>query len=865
VTEVREAREARLLAIFHRVAELPALERPAAIAAECGGDEALREELVRMFADDEAASELLDGGAGPIAQVVLNDADGALPPSGLFGPYRVLGRLDTEGNVFEAERTGVGGRVAIKVLRDAWVSPRRRQRFIDEQRTLARFNHDAIVRLFDTGTLKDGTPYFVMELVEGLPVTDYCARASSPLAARLQLFREVCAAVQHTHEKAMIHRDLKPANIYVSEDGAIKLLDFGIAKDLEPRTLPVEKTQSTWLMTWQYSAPEQRRGELLGTYTDVYLLGLILYELLTGTRPFPDREKTPPHAAEDLELDGEPEPPSVRARRVPPAGVSAAASAWAELDDMCLQAMHPDPLRRYPTVEKLIADIDHFQRGEPLSARPDSVRYRLRKFVTRHARPLAAAATVFVVIAGLIGFYTVRLARARDASLAAAKRTETVQHFTMSLFDAGDPDAAPASSLRVLTLLERGVQEAGALREAPETQAALYHTLGSVYLQLGDLERAGDLLERALALRRGLDPNHADVAETLIALGLLRLEDNHHADARRLVEDGLAMARGVVPDSHPLVPTGLSALGKVHRELNDYAAARVALDEAVRLLRRDAPGSAALSRALTPLANVHFYAGRMDDSERLNKEALAIDERLRGRQHPNVAHSLLNLAAIQSSRGRHVEAERFDREAVAILTAWYGGEHPETASSMIILTQALVPQGKWDEASNLLRRAIATQTRVYGPDHSRVAFGLNERGLLALRRKDLTEARESFERSLAILRKVYPNGRHFRIAVGMANLGSVFLEQRDYAAAEPLLQQAVALAGETQGPDHLNTGIARAKLGRVLLGQRRFSEANTHLLAARAVLMKRAPASTWLKNVEADLADVEAATVSATK
>ncbi len=284
------------------------------------------------------------------------------------------------GVVYLAERTDLGSLVAIKVLRDAWLSPARRERFASEQRTLAQLNHPSIRRLYDADTLDDGTPWFVMEYVEGIPLTEYCREHRCSIDERLQLFRAVCEAVQYAHQRAVIHRDLKPSNILVKPDGTVRLLDFGIAKQLESLEAPLGKTDQTMtglrLMTPAYAAPEQIRGDGVGIHTDVYSLGVILYELLAGQLPF-DLSKLTPGEAETVIVGREPEKPSAVANettKLPGANsgaTSASKTAWADLDVLCLTAMHKDTQRRYQSVEALTRDIDHYLRGEPLEARPD--------------------------------------------------------------------------------------------------------------------------------------------------------------------------------------------------------------------------------------------------------------------------------------------------------------------------------------------------------------------------------------------------------------------------------------------------------------------------------------------------------------
>src|SRR6202451_682999 len=406
----------RIQTLFHEVADLPAPEQRVFLKAACGDDDVLVADVLALVEEDARGLSLLDRDLAQVAQEMLDEAVPASLPFKEFGPYRIQKALGEGGMgvVYLAERIDLGSLVAIKLLRDAWLSPARRERFAREQRTLAQLNHPSIARLYDADTLDDGTPWFAMEYVEGIPLTDYCAAHACSIQERLQLFRAVCEAVQYAHQHAVIHRDLKPSNILVKPDGTIRLLDFGIAKQLESletlggrdQTRSDQTMTGLRLMTPAYAAPEQVRGERVGIQTDVYSLGVILYELLAGGPPF-DLSKLTPGEAEAVIVGQDPEKPSTIAQRsveTNPGILSVGKSAWADLDVLCLSAMHKDRQRRYQSVESVIRDIDHYLRGEPLEARPDSFHYRLGKFVRRNRRAVSAAALVFTVVVGLVIF-----------------------------------------------------------------------------------------------------------------------------------------------------------------------------------------------------------------------------------------------------------------------------------------------------------------------------------------------------------------------------------------------------------------------------------------------------------------------------
>jgi serine/threonine-protein kinase len=855
------ARWEQVQELFHRAAGLAGAERAAFLRDACRDDVALLAEVTGLLEQDARGGSLLDRDVAQVAHEVLG-ADRPPPlPAEPFGAYhvtRVLGEGGM-GVVYLGERADLGSTAAIKILRDAWLSPARRERFASEQRTLAQLNHPSIARLFDADTLPDGTPWFVMEYVQGATLTAHCAARRAPVRERLRLFREVCEAVQHAHRHLVIHRDLKPSNILVTPEGAVKLLDFGIARQLEAVDRPPDVTRTGLrLMTPAYAAPEQLRNGRVGIHTDIYSLGVVLYELLAGRLPFDLANRTPGEA-EALIVEQAPERPSVAARgNVAGAATGARVSsvpdrAWADLDVLCLTAMHKDPQRRYRTVEALIRDVDHFLRSEPLEARPDSLRYRTDKFIRRNWRPVAAAAAAAAVVVSLVVFYTVRLTSARNDALTEADRALRIERFMLSLFRGGDDAVGPADSLRVVTLLDRGVQEAGTLGGAPVAQAEVYHTLGGIYQKLGRLDRADSLLRTALDQRTKLfGARHAAVAESHVALGLLRMDQAKLEDAERLVRDGLALSRRLLPPDHPAVARAIAALGQVLEERGTYPAAIAALDEAAALQAPAGP-TADLSATLTELGNTHFYAGHFDVADSLFRRVLAISRSRYGDRHPSVANDLINIGAVQFERGRYEEAERYYRDALAITEGWYGRDHHRTAANLTMLGRALIRESRYDEAVALLERALGIQERVFGPVHPRVASAVNELGTVALQRERFDDAEAAYRRMAGIYRVVY-HDRHYLIGIALSNLASVHLARRDNPRAELGFREAIRRYDETLPPDHLNTGIARIKLGRSILRQNRYAEAERELAAGYAIVSKQtSPTVSWLKSAREDL------------
>jgi eukaryotic-like serine/threonine-protein kinase len=848
----------RLQELFHAALELPEPERRAYLSEHCGDDPSLVPEVLALLAQDAQPFELLDEGVAAVADTLLERNSSF--EGRRIGAYRIV-RLLGEGGmgvVYLAEREDLERQVAIKLLRDAGLSPARRALFTAEQRTLAQLTHPSITRLYDADVTAEGTPYIVMEFVAGEPITAYCERHACTLETRLQLFRAACEAVQYAHQHAVIHRDLKPSNILVRADGSLSLLDFGIAKHLVEATDPLAQTRATLrLMTPLYAAPEQLTGGVVGVQTDVYALGVILYQLLTGRTPFEVDGRTP--AQLERAVTASPPPrPSALARphlaRLAGAPVDTHTASWPELDVLCLTALHRDPAQRYGSVEALVRDLDHYLRHEPLDAQPDSFGYRARMFFGRHRPGTAAVAVTLSVALALGTFFTWRLHTAHVAAVQQAARAQRMQSFVTSLIQGGDADAGPAESLRVITLLDRGAQEAAGLQADPLMQADMYETLGTLYQNLGRLDRADTLLSAALELRRAeRNPGQPGMVGSLDALALLRLAQGRLPQSESLAREALALARtgraSAAELGHALV-----TLGRVQAEQGRY-------DEAIRTLQaalagNTAPGAATpdLSANLRALAAAEYSAGHYDASRSFYEQLLMLDRKQHGANYPAVADDLTALASIQQDLGYYAAAEMLARDALSITMAYYGADHPRTAGGLTVLGRAFLYEKKYGEAEDSLQRALSIEERHFGPVHASVADTLNELGNVASLRDDYAGAQERFQRVADIYRSIYGD-HHYLVAIALSNVAYVELNRKDYAGAEAGFRDVVLRFTETLGAGNVNTGIAQIKLGRVLLREKKFVEAESQTQAGYDNLTRQAnPGVSFLQAARTDLA-----------
>jgi serine/threonine-protein kinase len=865
-----DSRFARAQSVFSIAVDLPANAREAYLRDACEGDEELYREVHELLAADAYGEVMLDRHLGMVADNLLSNPDsGNTLPSERFGPYRITGLLGEGGLgvVYAARRDDLDSVAAIKVLRDAWLSPSRRERFAAEQRVLAQLNHPAIARLYDAGVLPGGTPWIAMEYVDGVPVTEYCRLHRSSVPERLRLFRAICEAVRYAHRHLVVHRDLKPSNILVDGTGSVKLLDFGIAKQLEDTASApaADRTRTGMqLMTPAYAAPEQLRGERPGLQGDVYALGVILHELLTGHAPFDLNNATPAEAAAIIARDA-PAKPSLSTGVAGHDGTDDSAgpalrrlgsAARDELDVLCITAMHPDRARRYASVEAFMRDVDHYLEGRPLEARADSLRYRSGRFVRRHWRVVTAVGAALVLFVVVSGVYAVRLAAARNRAVAQAARAQRIQEFMLNLFRGGDAigGVAPAETLRVLTILDDGVREAGRLDDDPEVQSELFNTLGTLYAQLGSFSQADSLLSRALAMRRARPGSaQGDAAASLVSLAELRSAEARYADAEQLLREALDIRLATLAPLDTATASTMAALGSVLYERGAYDSSIVLLDEAVRRYRARDTATDGLTGSITELASAHYYAGHYGTADSLFNVTLPMLRQQFGAQHPRVADALVNLGAVQQDLGRFDLAELRFREAVSIMEGWYGPDHYRTAATLTLLGRTLLYEGRRAEAREMLERALTIQEHVFGPVHPRVASALNDISSLDVQGGDYDRAEAGYRRMLSIYRSVHGDG-HYLLGTATSNLAGVFLARGDLHRAEQLFREAVRRFESSQGPTHINTGIARVKLGRALLRQRRFAEAVEESRAGYDILISQtSPGTSFLLAARTDL------------
>ncbi len=647
-----------------------------------------------------------------------------------FGAYVLDAEIGRGGMaVVYAARRADGGfeqEVAVKILAAGLLPTALAARFRAEQQVLARLRHPNIAAMLDGGVADDGTPYLVMERIDGDPIDRHCDQRKTSIEQRITLFLQTCAAVAEAHRKLIVHSDIKPSNVLVTADHQVKLLDFGIAKLLDPAG-DVGSVTGTGArpMTPEYAAPEQLRGGDVTVATDVYALGVLLYVLLTGRRPY-SLDGLGAAEVERVVCEREPPAPSTAAVSLLTRGTDAKLSLprtlqrqlRGDLDAIVLKALAKDPRRRYASVSELAADLGRYLDGRPVEARRPTFAYHAGRALRRHRHAIAAAATVVLMLVGVVAFYTYRLRFEHAQAQLEAQRAREMSALLLGLFRSANPREAAGSPAAVSTFLERGANRARAMRSQPLVQAELLGMIATAYQGLGELAPAERLFEEALALLRG----HRAPAEQLVAginrLAWVKLSRGVYAESRALFADALARhADGALPQ-HVEYARALHGLALARLDLGDRAASERLLVQALERLRAlTGNRHAHVADALHDLALVQRLRGDRSRARRTIEECIALRRDLLGPRHPLVGDGVKLLAKLAHDDGDASTAQALAEEALTIHRHGLGDDHVHVAEDLRLLAELARERGDDVEALSLVARALAIQQHALGDAH----------------------------------------------------------------------------------------------------------------------------------------------------
>lgn len=785
-----------------------------------------------------------------------------------IGPYRLHELLGEGGmgSVYRAvQAEPVRREVALKVVKVGMDTKEVVARFESERQALAVMDHSSIAKVLDAGATAEGRPYFVMELVRGVPITEYCDTHRLGTAERLELFSQVCEAVQHAHYKGVIHRDLKPSNVLVTVQDArplAKVIDFGIAKavagSLTDATMVT--TLGQILGTPAYMSPEQAERTSLDvdSRTDLYSLGVILYELLVGALPFErDALRRPDFVMQHLLRERAVPTPSARLGSLADTQETVARNRATDvrtlrrelsgdLDWIVVKAMARDRTRRYGSAGELAADLRRYLAGETVSARPPTLKYRLGKLARRHRGALAAGVALALSLTGgaavsAIGF--VRAERSAERAEAEAERAEAVSGFLDRMLRAADPVRGVGPSTTVEEVLDAASLEVeeGALADQPLVEVAVRRSIGGTYLLLGRLERAEQHLEEAgrlLGATPGAEP--LELVGVLDELGQLRRSQGDPSGAERLYREALAVA-----DAHGLIDDGDAGERMANKVRNDLGLAlrdsdrieeAAAIYEALAASEREllAPDDLDLATTLNNLALVKRAQGDDAAAEALFQETLGVLRAAFGESHIYVAAVLESIGSLEQRAGRYREADSLMTTALEMRRAIVGDRHPDLINGLNGLGLLHMEMDDLVAAGAYLDDALRLAEEVHGADNTRTASIVNSIGLLHLREGNPVAAEVAFRRVVAI-REDALGPRHRNTVNAQGNLAAALLEADRATDAEALARRVVATGESIELGDRVMLAGFHRIWGRSLLELGRYEEAEAQLIVAHGM------------------------------
>jgi len=790
-----------------------------------------------------------DGDATQGSSAGFADAASSQDPSSI-GSYRLIRLLGEGGmgSVWLAEQTApVKREVAIKLIKSGRFSEVGLRRFDLERQSLAIMNHPAIAKVFDAGSTLDGQPYFVMEYVSGLPITKYCNQNRLGLRKRIELIITVCEGVQHAHQKAIIHRDLKPSNILIAEiDGkpVPRIIDFGIAKAAqavdaqnEDETLNVLTRAGGMVGTLGYMSPEQADPSILDvdTRTDVYSLGVVLYELLTASLPLDAKQwKTKPwhEVLRKLHEEDPPSPSTCVRSSAAAQGIGLDTQKWVrqlrgDLDWITLKALERQRDRRYSSPADLAADLRRYLQDEPITARPPSVAYRLRKFVGRNRLAVTFTAVLLILIVG----FAVSMAVERNRARREAETSKRVSDFMANMFKISDPSESRGNTITAREILDKSSEQIEkALGQDPQVQARLMQTMGATYRGLGLYDQARTLLEHAIAIqKRALGPGNPETLRSMSLLGVVLEGLGRREDSETVLREALSEQQKVLG---PEAPETMDTVGY----LSDTLTMEGRLAEAEGLIRRTlanqkrtlGPENPATLRSMRSLCRNLHDQGRLAAAEKLDRETIALEEHALGPDHPGTLWTMNQLALVFQEQGRYAEAEKLFRETLAVSTRVLGPDHNNTRAALANVGLVLRQEGHLQEAEAIQRQELVATRSTEGPENPDTLDSMNELGITLGKEHKLEESEKLLRASLGTaMTTLGPTAAITRNA--MANLALTLAYEKREKESTALFEELIGYAANAEGTAQSDANYQYA-VGLAVLGHKQ--QALDHLQKA---------------------------------
>ncbi len=826
----------QLSRIFDMVLTLPPEGRTDYIKRVCGDDKELEKKIREMLGQLEESDRFFEERLGK-NEKLIQELDALIAEQNDTDDYfegKKIGRWDIQelighggmGRVYKVQRvdeSGIKQTGALKVIHKSLLTPSHMERFRLEQHILSGLQHPNISGFVDSGITADRVPYMVMEYVAGENILEYCNNRKLPVEDRLKLFITVCKAIQYAHNSLIIHRDLKPDNILVTQEGRIKILDFGIAKLMDPNLYEnsaIETQPGMRMLSLEYASPEQIAGKMVTTSTDLYSLGILLSKLLTGLHPF-DLNKLSYKEVEKLLLEVDPPLVSKRFQGLSKSELrkqlaeerdtsvsELTGTLKGDLDAIIYKSLHNDPERRYGSVEALITDLERHQNSLPVSARPDTFGYRSRKFVRRNRWAIAAAAMIFIVLTGGIAA-TMWQAKQAEQN---AREAEQVSAFLAQIFDGSDPNRANDGSMTARELLDQGFERAlNELEDEPLLQAQILSMIGNIYSNLGLYEPSYQAISRSVELFQQERERSPRLASAMLRLANLEYRlDNFEAaaDAARQALDLSIRYNGA---DHPETASVMNTLAMSLEELGQKEEAYQFYRRIIDLRRGQPEQGSNLAINLNNLAISLQNDGQYEEADALFSEAVELIDDVLGSEHPFMAYILNGYSGLHQDRGDYHLAEENLRQALAIAQAIFPETHPFIGVVQFNLAELFRIMEVYPDAVEFYRLSLEQRRHALPENHPDIANTLYSMGGVLIE-KEMPENAEKYLREAVDLRKDIYDQSDIRIALAKARLGRALIQLSRYDEAEPFLTDSYSRIKEHFGDDDPLTREVAANL-----------------------------------------------------
>lgn len=844
----------RAKTLFHQAVDLMEADRHAFLDEACQGDEALKQVVLNLIrADGESGTAVVD----EPAWVSDSDDEGEFNPGDRVGAYEIVEEIGRGGMgvVYKARRKDehLEKTVALKIIKPTFAQPRDLSRFRAERQILANLEHAHIARLYDGGQTEMRVPYFVMEYVDGQPMDRYCQQHGLTLRTRLKLFLQVCEAVQFAHRHMIVHRDLKPSNLLVTRDGQVKLLDFGIAKIMDPdafqQSLLATRAEQR-LLTPAYASPEQLKGEIVSVATDVYALGVILYELLSGQPPYRITSRSLDQVERVICDTDPPKPSSVvgrthsetRAREASsrdsgeekstPMARRLSRQLRGDLDNIVFMAMRKEPENRYGSVDQFAEDIRRFLEGRPVLARTPTWSYRASKFIRRNRLAVSLATMFFIMLClGLagtsVGLMEARKARdvAEQENRKALRTIALLQEFLSS----ADPEKQ-GKDVKVIDLLEGSFAQVSNLPEDPEIKATMLFTFGKTLHALGQYDRAEEMLEQCVDLRsRALGAHHVETLQARNTLGVVLLSDRQYAEAQTLLEDLWEANRQGDSLDEKQKRSLLGNLGQAALGLGEFEKAKSRFSELLDTrMAQEGPDHPDTLNTMNDLALSYLYSGQGDQAETMLRDTVERRIRVSGEEHPKTLNAMDNLVRVLEQTGKYQEAFELVTRILNIKQKVLGEDHPHTLQTMENRAMITARMGRFEEAETMQRDVLQRRIRVLGEDHPDAVMA---KGVLAaiLERLNRLEEFVTLQRQVWQWFDAHQGAEHPQTLVALNNLAVGLHRTEKLEEAAKMFERVVKIRAGMLGEEHPQTLNAKANLAMVLVDMEQYDEAESLL------------------------------------